>query len=61
MNAIRARNQLPGTRPSPADTSATAAIDRSLVLLTEGGFDFEVVVRCPSPCGFCDPAVGEAA
>lgn len=40
---------------------ADASIDRALNLLSAGGFDFEIVDRCPAACEFCDDELSQAA
>lgn len=49
------------SRGSANPTGDDKAIERALAQLGAGGFDFEVVHRCPAECVFCDEALPNAA
>ena len=66
MNAIHALADHTSTNSKATNNKATnnkAADDfsGSLALLAEGGFQFEIVDRCPAACQFCDGAIVRAA
>lgn len=42
-------------------TTGDPVIDRALQALSEGGFSFEVVARCPAECSSCDATLPHAA
>ena len=61
MNAIHALADHTSTNSKATNNKPADDFSGSLALLAEGGFQFEIVDRCPAACQFCDGAIVRAA